>query len=142
MHELPIASVGSRLTAAAIDIAVFLAAFFVTGIIAAFVSAALDDNFVWVWPVQVTILLIGAIANLAIVQGSRGTSIGKNVAGIAVVDDTDGRPIGVPRGLGRLVVHVLIDPIALVGPLLMVTDSVERRTIADRLCRSVVVSTR
>lgn len=140
-YDQPIASVGARLTAAAIDVAVFIGAFFVTGIIAVFVAAAVNDNFVWVWPVQVVILLFGMIANLAVIQGNRGTSIGKSVAGIAVVDDNAGHPIGAARGLARLVLHVLVDPIALVGPLLMVTDTVERRTIADRVCRSVVVST-
>ncbi|WP_156377965.1 RDD family protein [Williamsia sp. Leaf354] len=142
LGEQPIASVRARLTAAAIDIALFLAAFFATGLVTIFVAATSGGDIAWAWPIQMTVPALFGFTNLAVLQGHRGTSLGKATQGIAVVDDIDGRPIGVPRGATRLALHVLVDPIALIGPILMLADPVERRTVADRVCRSVVVSTR
>ena len=130
------------MTAAAIDLALFVGAFFATGLVTVFVAAALDDKLVWVWPIQLAVLAAGGIVNLAVLQGRNGASIGKSAMGVAVVDDADGGPIGIPRALARLAVHVFIDPIAFVGPLLIAIDPAERRTVADRACRTVVVATR
>lgn len=140
--NLPIASITSRLTAAGIDLALFVGAFFATGLVTVFVAAALDDKLAWVWPIQLAALAVGGIANLAVLQGHNGASIGKSAAGVAVVDDADGGAVGILRALARLVIHVYIDPIAAIGPVLMVVDPAERRTVADRVCRTVVISTR
>jgi uncharacterized RDD family membrane protein YckC len=134
--------VGTRLAAAAIDVAIATATFFVTGLVAIFVGAAVHAPFVWVWPVQLLVVVAGLIANVVVLQGRRGASVGKAAMTIAVVDDIDGYPIGVGRSLVRLPIHAIVDALALIGPLLMVVDSAERRTVADRVCRSVVVSTR
>ncbi len=142
VDDRPIASVGSRLVAAAVDIAVLVAVFFGVGIIAMFAAAAVDDDdFVWFSIVLVAVVVASAIANLAVRQGLRGASIGKSVAHLAVVDEITGEPIGTPRGLLRLLVHMTVDVPTLIGPVLTVVDTAERRTVADRVCRSVVVST-
>lgn len=85
----------------------------------------------WVW----ALLLV-----LFVTQAYLGSTPGKLVVGIAVVRESDGRPIGALRTAGRLVAHVL-DSILLIGYLRPLWN-VRRQTFADSLCGTVVLQTR
>ncbi|GAA3706384.1 hypothetical protein GCM10022238_22020 [Gordonia hankookensis] len=133
-----IASIGLRLTAVLIDVALFLAAFFVTGVVAIFVAAAFNDNIGYVWPIQLLVLFLLGVYNIGILQGTNGASLGKRIVHIEVVDDADGSHIGAGRGLLRLIVHV-VDLIALIGLFIAAGDAAQHKSVADRVCKTVVV---
>jgi uncharacterized RDD family membrane protein YckC len=69
--------------------------------------------------------------------GRTGQSWGRQVFGVRLVDDRTGRPIGVGRAVLRDVAH-LLDGILCLGYLLPLV-SAKRQTIADKVCRTVVV---
>jgi Mce-associated membrane protein len=71
-------------------------------------------------------------------QAWTGATIGKRAVGVVVLDDRTGRPLGMLRTLWRQLLH-LLDAILLVGYLRPVWHA-QRRTFADSLARSVVVS--
>ena len=70
------------------------------------------------------------IVEVGVLVGLLGFSIGKRIAGLRV-ENPDGRPIGVPRGLLRTVL------LSLVLPALVMTD--DRRGLHDLAARSRVV---
>ncbi|MGF0118593.1 RDD family protein [Promicromonospora sp. Marseille-Q5078] len=80
-----------------------------------------------------TLLVLGAL------QAYTGMTPGKRVAGIAVVDDRSGRPIGLPGTVLRWFAHVL-DTILLIGYLRSAFRS-DGRTFADSLLGTVAVRT-
>ncbi|WP_250446066.1 RDD family protein, partial [Actinotalea sp. C106] len=76
---------------------------------------------------------------LLTMQAYVGSTPGKLVVGIAVVDVTEGRAIGLVRTLGRWVTH-LLDSILLVGYLRPLWHP-QNQTYADTLLRTVVLDT-
>lgn len=82
-----------------------------------------------------------AVASVVVVLGLQavtGWTPGKLVVGVAVVRDRDLRPAGVPRTLGRVVLHV-VDALVLMLGYLRPLWHPERRTIADSAMGTVVV---
>lgn len=81
----------------------------------------------------------GTLLALILLQAYTGRTPGKRAAGIAVVDDTTGRPAGFARTLARPFAH-LLDAILLVG---YIRAGVHRegRTYADSLLRTVPTRT-
>ena len=73
-------------------------------------------------------------------QGQTGQSIGKRVAGLRLVSEANAEPIGGVMSVGRSVLHVL-DSICYVGFLWPLWDA-KRQTFADKIIRSVVITTR
>ena len=83
--------------------------------------------------------LIG-VAYYAILEGTRGQTLGKMAVGIKVVDADTGGFIGIPRGIGRYFARIL-SAIALgLGYLWMLWDG-RKQCWHDKLVRSVVVRT-
>lgn len=81
-----------------------------------------------------------ALLALGILQAYTGMTPGKRVAGISVVDDRTGRPIGLPGTVLRWFAHVL-DAILLIGYLRSAFRK-DGRTFADSLLGTVAVRTR
>jgi uncharacterized RDD family membrane protein YckC len=88
---------------------------------------------------------LGFVASLAIgvlyfgVGDGRGQTLGKRIAGIAVVDATSGAPIGTGRGIGRFLGRYLSSFLYL-GYLWMLWDD-DSQTWHDKLVNSIVVKT-
>lgn len=89
-----------------------------------------------------SLVLVGALLAMLVLQGLTGQTPGRRVMGVAVVRATpdglplDGRP-GVLRSVGRWFAH-LLDAILLIGYLRPLWHR-ERRTFADGLAGTVVV---
>ncbi|MFI2297099.1 RDD family protein [Isoptericola sp. NPDC019571] len=135
--DRPPAAWGLRVLAALLDSALVAAvAFLATG--AAPTLAALpglgepggDGGAGWT---AGTLLALGAL------QAYTGMTPGKRVAGVAVVDDRSGRPIGLPGTVLRWFAHVL-DAIVLIG-YLRAAFRKDGRTFADSLLGTVAVRT-
>ncbi|SKC59293.1 RDD family protein [Krasilnikoviella flava] len=82
---------------------------------------------------------VGTLLVLGALQAYTGMTPGKRVAGIAVVDDGSGRPIGLPGTMVRWFAHVL-DAILLIG-YLRAAFRRDGRTFADSLLGTVAVRT-
>ncbi|MFC8596880.1 RDD family protein [Isoptericola sp. NPDC057191] len=139
--ERPRAAWGLRLLAVLLDSAVvgsvvFLATGSDTGLAAlpglGDSSGPSDDAAAAAWAAG-TLLLLGAL------QAYTGMTPGKRVAGISVVDDRSGRPIGLPGTALRWFAHVL-DAILLIGYIRAAFHR-EGRTFADSLLGTVAVRT-
>jgi len=83
-----------------------------------------------------TFVLLGY--NRWYLAGRTGQSWGRQLFGVRLVDDRTGRPIGVGRAVLRDVAHLLDGVFFCLGYLLPLV-SAKRQTIADKLCRTVVV---
>ena len=70
--------------------------------------------------------------------GRTGQSWGRKVFGVRLVDGRTGRPVGVGRAFLRDVAHLLDGVFFCLGYLLPLV-SAKRQTIADKVCRTVVV---
>ena len=81
----------------------------------------------------------GTLLALGMLQAYTGMTPGKRAAGVAVVDDRTGRPIGLPGTVLRWFAHVL-DAILLIGYLRSAFRK-DGRTFADSLLGSVAVRT-
>ncbi|MCZ2261194.1 RDD family protein, partial [Isoptericola sp. QY 916] len=81
----------------------------------------------------------GTLLALGALQAYTGMTPGKRVAGVAVVDDRSGRPIGLPGTVLRWFAHVL-DAIVLIG-YLRAAFRKDGRTFADSLLGTVAVRT-
>jgi uncharacterized RDD family membrane protein YckC len=80
------------------------------------------------------------VAYYAILEGTRGQTLGKMALGIKVVDADTGGFIGIPRGIGRYFARIL-SAIALgLGYLWMLWDP-RKQCWHDKLVRSVVIRT-
>ena len=80
------------------------------------------------------------VAYYAILEGTRGQTLGKMALGIKVVDaDTSGF-IGVPRGIGRYFARILSAIVFGLGYLWMLWDP-RKQCWHDKLVRSVVIRT-
>lgn len=99
-------------------------------------GAAVPDGSSWTQsPWLVTAVLVGSL-----MQAYLGSTPGKLVVGIAVVDDRDGRPVGAIRTLVRSLLH-LLDSILMIGYLRPLWHD-RRQTFADSIVRTVVLETR
>ncbi len=82
---------------------------------------------------------VGAVAwNRHILRGTTGRSWGSRVVYLRLVDEDDGRPIGLLRMLGRTVCH-LLDVLPFGVGFLLPLVTAKRQTIADMLMKTVVV---
>lgn len=81
-------------------------------------------------------LLVGA--NLLVLQGLTGQTVGKRVVGITIVRENGHAPIGIGLNLVRQIAHFLDSIILGLGYLLPIFDK-KKRTVADMVCRTVVV---
>jgi uncharacterized RDD family membrane protein YckC len=80
------------------------------------------------------------VAYYAVLEGTRGQTLGKMAVGIKVVDADGGGLIGIPRGIGRYFARIL-SAIALgLGYLWMLWDP-RKQCWHDKLVRSIVVRT-
>jgi uncharacterized RDD family membrane protein YckC len=73
--------------------------------------------------------------------GRTGQSWGRRLFGVRLVGDRTGRPIGARRAALRDVAHALDVAVFYIG-YLMPLFTAKRRTIADMVCRTVVVRDR
>ncbi|SDT26589.1 RDD family protein [Actinoplanes derwentensis] len=71
--------------------------------------------------------------------GRTGQSWGRKLFGVRLVGDRTGRPVGVGRAALRDVAHSLDVAVCYLGYLLPLVAA-KRQTIADMVCRTVVVS--
>jgi uncharacterized RDD family membrane protein YckC len=134
LPEYPLASRLRRFTAVVIDTALIAPGF-----------AALERN-VYVAPVAAYMLCVAAIEVALLV--TRGTTIGKKLLGLRIVDAISGDHPGIARILiMRSVLPNLAYGIPLLGPLLLVADAMfiftkQRQTLHDQMARTLVVNTR
>lgn len=70
--------------------------------------------------------------------GRTGQSWGRRVFGVRLVGDRSGRPVGVGRAVLRDLAHMLDAAVLYVGYLLPLVSR-KKQTIADMVCRTVVV---
>lgn len=78
------------------------------------------------------------IANILILQGRTGASIGQRLVGIELLDEYTGQPIGILRNFLRRCMHI-VDTLSLgVGWLWPLWDH-KRQTFADKIMGTVVV---
>jgi uncharacterized RDD family membrane protein YckC len=80
------------------------------------------------------------VAYYAILEGTRGQTVGKMAVGIKVVDADTGGFIGIPRGIGRYFARILSAIVLGLGYLWMLWDA-RKQCWHDKLVRSVVVRT-
>lgn len=135
----------SRVAAAVIDSVVFAGlAFVVAG-----ASVSVNAMPIVTWGSDDTAVDLSAAAQSGLLaawlvgpllQAYLGATPGKRIVGIAVVDDHEGRPIGIVGTLLRLLAH-LLDAIAFIGYLRPLWHP-ERRTFADSIMGTVVIRTR
>lgn len=78
-------------------------------------------------------------ANLVFLQGFTGQTVGKRIIGIMVVRAKDEGNVGFFRNLLRQVAHCLDSLVLFLGYFLPLVDK-KKRTLADIICRTVVVS--
>ncbi|GAC67319.1 RDD family protein [Gordonia soli] len=139
----PLASLGRRLAAAALD-----GAFFIAVIIALVIAA----NIIAAWAPQDSTLagtiwiattiaspILYILGNAVLLQGLSGATLGKHLMGIDVVNDATDAPIGFNRALLRAAITYLIDLPTLIGPALIVLTP-HGRTLADRTCHTLVIN--
>lgn len=95
----------------------------------------------------VAAVLLGVLAVVGIAGiylrslGRRGTTWGRTIVKIRVVDISTGEPIGIPRALGRTLFANLVSAnVFYLGYLWMLWDK-DRQTWHDKLTRSTVVRT-
>ena len=95
----------------------------------------------------VAAVLLGVLAAVGIATlyvrslGRRGTTWGRTIVKIRVVDMTTGQPIGIPRALGRtLFANIVSANVFYLGYLWMLWDN-DRQTWHDKITRSTVVCT-
>lgn len=74
-------------------------------------------------------------------MGRRGTTWGRTIVGIRVVDVTTGEPIGVPRAIGRTLFELFVSSNLLYLGHLWMLWSKDRQTWHDTLTKSTVVRT-
>ena len=92
-------------------------------------------------------ILLGVLAVVGILGiyvrslGRRGTTWGRTIVRIRVVDIDSGEPIGIPRALGRTLFENIVSANVLyLGYLWMLWDK-DRQTWHDKITRSTVVRT-
>jgi uncharacterized RDD family membrane protein YckC len=86
-------------------------------------------------------IILGSVVGLgyfAVLEGTRGQTVGKKAMGIAVVDATTGQPIGIGRGIGRQFARWLSQLVIYLGYLWMLWDP-KKQTWHDKLVKSIVV---
>ena len=71
-------------------------------------------------------------------QGQTGQSTGKKQAGLRLLREYDGQPIGGGAGVGRFFLHIL-DSICLIGFLFPLWDA-KKQTFADKIMKTGVVT--
>lgn len=77
----------------------------------------------------------------AFLGGQTGQSYGKKIAGTRLISEATGQPIGGGLGIGRAFLHIVDSvPCVPVGLLWPLWDS-KRQTFADKLLKTVVVTT-
>lgn len=96
-------------------------------------------------PALGTILMVIALAWLAYNviwrSGTTGVSIGRQVMGAKLVNESDGQPIGPLKAFVRQLAHLIDTVICLIGFLFPLWDS-KRQTIADKICKTLVLDTK
>jgi len=81
--------------------------------------------------------IVAAYVGMLVLQACTGRTPGKQVAGVVVVRERDGRPVGILGTVGRTLAH-LIDAILFIGYLRPLWDA-RRRTFADSIACSVAL---
>lgn len=76
--------------------------------------------------------------NIAYRQGTTGYSVGKQVVGIKLVREQDGRVLGAWPAFGRNILHILDGLSLLIGYLWPLWDA-KRQTFADKCMHTVVI---
>lgn len=76
---------------------------------------------------------------VAVWEGRTGRSPGKALLRLRLVDRDNGRPLGVPRALGRRVAHLLDVLSCYLGLLWPLWDE-QRQTFSDKVTRAVVLA--
>lgn len=136
---------GLALTAALIPAAVFLG-LAVQDCISESDEIVCPDGALQVGPLVVGIALgVVALVGIAIIYirslGRRGTTWGRTIVGVRVVDINTGEPIGIARALGRtLFANIISANVLYLGYLWMLWDK-KRQTWHDKVTDSTVVRT-
>jgi uncharacterized RDD family membrane protein YckC len=112
------------------------AALVVDGLLLSIVQAVIESV---VGPSGITMLVtVASVAYFAVLEGTTGQTIGKQLLKIRVVDEDAGRPIGIARGVLRQVARALSVVVVFLGYLWMLWDP-NKQTWHDKLASSVVV---
>lgn len=146
----PYASWGQRVGSYLLD-ALLVAPFSVTALILEFTNTKyqwIDQQLVKTQTPNATLSVIIWILeilgfavsmwNIAYRQGTTGYSVGKQILGIKLVREQDGRPLGTWPAFGRNVLHILDGLPLFLGFLWPLWDA-KRQTFADKLIHSVVL---
>lgn len=138
----PLAALRARARAAVVD-AVLAWGPLVLAHVATLAAVALTGPEPAATATRALVLALGAawgvgwsVADGGVRQGRRGRSAGKQVAGLRLLDERTALPPGAGRAMVRQGAH-LVD-VVLLGWLWALRDD-RRRTVADRLCGTVVV---
>jgi uncharacterized RDD family membrane protein YckC len=117
----------------------------IPGYILVLVGSTLQNGTGGVSSTGVMLVLIGSALMLGIViwntlirQGRTGWSVGKQVAGIRLLSERTGEPVGAWPALARQIAHVLDSLPCYLGYLWPLWDP-KRQTYADKLMSTVVV---
>ncbi|MGB3954568.1 MAG: RDD family protein [Brooklawnia sp.] len=78
------------------------------------------------------------IYNTVYLGGTTGQSWGRKVAGIRLVSEATGRPIGMGMAAVRYLAHIIDTIICFIGWLFPLWDA-KRQTIADKITRTIVI---
>lgn len=134
--DVALASWGWRVLAAAIDVAPFVGAYAVErGVVAAYGSGAR-----WIG-VLAEYAAIGWVGYNQYRAGVTGQSLGKRLAGLRLVREDDGQPLGGSLAVVRYMMHTIDITPVFVGLLWPIWDP-KRQTFADKLIRSLVIRAR
>jgi uncharacterized RDD family membrane protein YckC len=87
--------------------------------------------------VLLALAVVGAIVYFGLMEG-KGKTVGKRVAGISVVDQNTGQPIGTGRAIGRYFARMLSSIPCALGYFWMLWDP-NSQTWHDKMTSSVVV---
>jgi uncharacterized RDD family membrane protein YckC len=90
---------------------------------------------------SLVIALLFLLWNYGYRQGTTGSSLGKSVVNVKVVDENSRRPIGFGKSVLRQLAHLLDAAICYVGFLFPLWDA-KRQTLADKLLKTVCLPTR
>ncbi|MRH91402.1 RDD family protein [Nocardia sp. SYP-A9097] len=83
-------------------------------------------------------LFVGAVLFLVYREGTTGQTPGKKIAGIRLVRESTGQPVGFGLALGRKMLHAVDSFACYIGWLMPLWDS-KRQTLADKIVNTIVV---
>ena len=129
----PYASWGKRALGGLID---YVAPGMVIGVIVGILGGFASED---VQGVISSVLVLGwFVYNMVYLGGTTGQSWGRKVAGVRLVSEATGRPIGMAMAFVRQLAHIIDSLICYIGWLFPLWDA-KRQTIADKIMSTIVI---